>query len=1343
MLKNHPDVNRENVEWKQSSIGKKYAALKRDKLPWKQRLDEQGNLVEWTDAPIPPIAKPPSSGAPAKVTPLFNVINDGDKTNSTLTHDIFVRGKVARSKRELNVFLDSGAIDGNYINAQVISDLIDNEKLSFNFNTCNKLICSAFNSCVKINKNINLSITLTYLKVAITINIVAEVVDKLPFDLVIGLKSIRKFRLTDSLSSFFIERDACYSNNPDVATTLGQSSAIESRGMPISMPVEHQPRDNLDRLGTFNKNNVTTVIQHNQNELVHSFNMINAKETCTCKEINKCNNFNKIKNNCKDGFYPFYENKLYLRNNLNRFNIKDINDIIDCEYLYSLQEWFSYDTSTKEILIPKSQIIDIDHDDDDSNDYFEKHDWHLITLATEDVQMVQLENRVTIHGSATLRARIIDVIKRYENVFQTQVASEPARIPPMVLRVDKTKWAMAKNSLAARRHSQEKRIAIDNFLEKALKLGIVEPCQAPHWSQVHLVPKPPPAMWRFCIDYINLNETLEGMHWPIPDIKSLLQRLGEANAEYFAVFDLTSGYHQVAISHDSRDFSAFITHRGLFRWTRIPMGIKSAPSYFQYHMGQNVLSGLLYHICELYIDDIIVHASTEDQLIQRLEIIFKRLIEFKIFLNPDKGHIGLKEVEYVGHVIDKTGITFSKEKREAVLNFRLPRTHHEMRSFLGLATYFRDHIDHHAEKVLPLHNLIHTAKGYNPKAIIKWTDELKEYFFKVQKAVASCPKLYFHNKDAPVILNTDASGYGVGAYLYQIIDGKEYPVAFVSKTLSKQQRRWDSKEREAYAIFYALRQLEHIIRDVKFVLRTDHMNLTFLNTNLKDKVKRWKLVVQHFDFDLEHIPGKKNTIADLLSRLVPYTKEDESDSEKEPEPDDGPHFNSLHEVSERHIRRLDSDKYDLISKVHNSSMGHHGVERTITKLKKLLASKSKSEWTGLRTDVTNFVRTCPCCQKMSQLRIPIMTSPYTTATYNVMDRLNIDTIGPLPASSKGDKYIICIIDCFSRFVTLHPSENTTALAAAKALLQHVGTFGIPCQLLSDNGTQYANETIAELTKLMGVDQLFTQAYSHEENALVERANKEAMRHLRAIVYERKIKEEWYLFLPLVQRIMNSMNHISIGVSPAEVLFGNSVTLDRGIFSDGGIPPHNSSTLSEYTSKMLQAQATILKIAKLNQEETDAFHLGRVPKEKITEFPINSYVLVAYETEGNRPPTKLHSRWRGPLKVVGHVGQTYTCLNLVNNKLEDFNINFLRPFDYDVERIDPYDVALRDNQDFHIESVDAHKGDPNRVSTLTFRVKWVGYDEPTWEPWKNVYKVGALHEYLRNHNMKRLIPKNIK
>ena len=132
----------------------------------------------------------------------------------------------------------------------------------------------------------------------------------------------------------------------------------------------------------------------------------------------------------------------------------------------------------------------------------------------------------------------------------------------------------------------------------------------------------------------------------------------------------------------------------------------------------------------------------------------------------------------------------------------------------------------------------------------------------------------------------------MGGYLHQIIDGKEYPVAFVSKTLTKQQRRWDSKEREAYAIYYSLTQLEHIVRDVKFLLRTDHKNLTFLNTSVKDKVKRWKLVVQHFNFDLEYIPEKQNTIADLLSRLVPYTKDDESASDDE-EDEETPQFNAL------------------------------------------------------------------------------------------------------------------------------------------------------------------------------------------------------------------------------------------------------------------------------------------------------------------------------------------------------------------------------------------------------------------------------------------------------------------
>ena len=160
------------------------------------------------------------------------------------------------------------------------------------------------------------------------------------------------------------------------------------------------------------------------------------------------------------------------------------------------------------------------------------------------------------------------------------------------------------------------------------------------------------------------------------------------------------------------------------------------------------------------------------------------------------------------------------------------------------------------------------------------------------------------------------------------------------------------------------------------------------------------------------------------------------------------------------------------------------------------------------------------------------TAPYNVSVRAPMDRLNIDSIGPLPPDYHGNTYIIVIIDVFSRFVELYAAKDATALSAAKAVVQWIGRYGIPGEILTDNGTQYTAEIITQLCDLIRVEHLTILPYSHEENAVVERANREVNRHLRAIVFDKKVKNEWSLYLPLVQRIMNSSVSASTGVTPA-------------------------------------------------------------------------------------------------------------------------------------------------------------------------------------------------------------------
>jgi hypothetical protein len=405
--------------------------------------------------------------------------------------------------------------------------------------------------------------------------------------------------------------------------------------------------------------------------------------------------------------------------------------------------------------------------------------------------------------------------------------------------------------------------------------------------------------------------------------------------------------------------------------------------------------------------------------------------------------------------------------------------------------------------------------------------------------------------------------------------------------------------------------------------------------------------------------------------------------------------------------------------------------------KKLKAQNIK--WKYMHNHIMKFIKICPCCQKMSFLKLPISANKFVSSTYNVWERANIDTIGPLPIDEYGNKYIIVIIDCFSRFVMLYAAQDATAKSAAQALLHCIGMFGAPSQLLSDNGSQYVNSIIDELLYLVGTEHQLTLTYSHQENSIVERANKEINRHLRTLIFHQNVITRWSLSLPLVQRIFNAEIKESIGVSPAQIIFGNAVNLDRGI-----ILPHSNSinqetSLSNWISNMLQIQYDIISAAKETQWLINKDHLKTNPT-STTQFEINSYVLVEYD---DKPPTKLNTHLKGPLRVVNFNGNVYTLQNLVTEKNEDHHISKLRQFYYDPSLTDPILIANKDEQMVNVESILEMKGNPhNSRSNLYFKVHWKGCTEreDSWEPYSNLRHNSILHDFLIRNKLRKLIPK---
>jgi len=983
-------------------------------------------------------------------------------------------------------------------------------------------------------------------------------------------------------------------------------------------------------------------------------------------------------------------------------------------------------------------------DDESFHDSFEKEGDDIATMIShmeqEAVEAVRGPQASYSNQQAFLAAQAT-VVERHSNVFRETLAETPAKCEPMQLKVDETIWNQPKNRTPHRQYSREKILEIERQVKLMLAAGIIERSQAQSHSHVLLTPKPNGA-WRFCLDYRRLNEASEAMGYPIPNIKELIQRLGVAKAKVFGTMDLTQGFYQCMLAEESRKYTAFVTSSGKYQWKRVAMGLRSAPSYFQSQMS-TILGDYLWNKCEVYMDDVIVYGSTQSEYLENLDAVLARLAENGLTVNPKKCKFGLDEVEFVGHTISYDKHTINKDKISKALLFDKPVFHKQMKSFLGLANYFRDHIKNHSIVTAPLQRMIH---DYTKGQCLKWDEESTKAFDDIKAAICHLPALYFLTDDklkdedgnitpTSIHLYCDASDVGMGGYIIQRIGegdkAVERPIAFMSKSFNKTERRYNVTEREAYAIHASVKKFEHLLLGRKFKIHTDHKSLIYINDTGSPKVIRWKLALQQFDYTVDHIKGTDNVVADYLSRHV-FAHEQNEDI-------------NLLLLYEQEIPK---DKFKVIQQVHNSTAGHHGVERTLGRLR-----AAGHNWPSMRTHVKSFLHTCPACQKMSFLRTPIETTPFTTSTYYCQARLSTDLIGPFPPDDAGNTYLMLVIDNFSRFVDLYPIKDSTAESACKGLLSHFGRYGCPSEIVSDNGSHFTADMTRELLKLMQVDHITIAAYSHPQNSIAERAIKEINKHIRNLIYEdRRTREEWTVAAPMAQRIYNSAYSESIGCSPAHIMFGNAVHIERGFLPapEANLNNHGMP-LSKRVAEIIRTQHLVIERAQKIIQQRDAQYQQATADRKPTTFEIGSYVLIVPETTafGKGRANRLDAINKGPMEVIARSQHkdSYTVRNLVNNNVKDVITKRLKPYRISANtEAMVKDAALPDHDAYIVEKVLAHKGCfKKNASKVTLRIKWEGYDtcDNTWEPWSGkLYGLknnSVVHDYLRANNLATYIP----
>lgn len=434
---------------------------------------------------------------------------------------------------------------------------------------------------------------------------------------------------------------------------------------------------------------------------------------------------------------------------------------------------------------------------------------------------------------------------------------------------------------------------VNEEISKLMKDGIIRPSRSPYNAPVWVVPKKLDSSgvkkYRLVIDYRKLNTVTIPDRYPIPEINEVLSNLG--SSKYFTVLDLKSGFHQIPLRQCDIEKTAFSVNNGKYEFTRLPFGLKNAPSIFQRAL-DDILREHIGVRCYVYIDDIIVFGTSEDEHLKNLELVFKTLEQANMKVQADKCEFLKESVEFLGFIVSRNGITTNPKKVEAINNFPTPRTLKELRSFLGLAGYYRRFIRDYAKLASPLTSLLRNEKGrvsknVSSKVKIDLDNNALEAFSKIKKSLTSRDvMLSFPDFDKEFELTTDASQYAIGAVLAQ--DGK--PITFLSRTLSKTEERYATNEKEMLAIIWSLNSLRNYLYGSKKVkILTDHQPLTFAlsNKNTNAKMKRWKAALEEYNHEIKYKPGKANVVADALSRnpkkthinsMTPTMHSDESSS---------------------------------------------------------------------------------------------------------------------------------------------------------------------------------------------------------------------------------------------------------------------------------------------------------------------------------------------------------------------------------------------------------------------------------------------------------------------------------
>jgi hypothetical protein len=726
---------------------------------------------------------------------------------------------------------------------------------------------------------------------------------------------------------------------------------------------------------------------------------------------------------------------------------------------------------------------------------------------------------------------------------------------------------------------------IENEIERLENLNIISKVDHSEWGTPVVPVVKPNGSIRLCADYkVTLNKIIKDENHPIPRIEDIFSSM--SGGKYFCTLDISNAYLHMVMNEESAKLQTLSTHKGLYKVNRLMFGVKVAPSLWQRYM-DSILQGLDGVQC--FFDDILIQGPTFEETLRRLRKVLEIVKKNNLRLNKDKSKFFQKSVQYLGHIIDENGLHKTPEKVKAIRNANRPTNVTELKSFLGLATYYNKFIKNFSNIVYPLTRLLQKNKPFI------WNRECEKSFEKVKQEVTNETTLIHFNPDLQIVLATDASPVGLGAVLsHRLEDGTEKPIAFASRTLSKSETRYSQIDKEATAIFWGLKKFFPYCYGRKFTLITDHKPLVSifdphrtLPTMAATRIFNYAHFLSGFTYTVEFRPTEKHSNADFLSRF-PVEKQGSNGLDDQMDTTSLFQINQIQtmpvtakQIAEETIKEdglrkivealkegislknfgLEDLEYSLqdncifkgsrviiptclqnkvLQELH---VGHLGI----VKMKAL--ARSYCYWKNIDKDIENLAVTCKqCCLKQNnppKVEIHPWKQPETP-----WERIHIDFAGPCFRNN----YYFIVVDSFSKWVDVTQTKTITSDWCIKRLRTLFSTFGLPMILFSDNGSQFSSHVFQTFMKMNGIIHKTCAPFQPHSNGQAERFVQTVKKSLFAMVdkqgdMDTKIQE-------LVMQLRNAPT--ATGVSAYNLMFGRNIRTKFDLMI-----PHQENVLTSF------------------------------------------------------------------------------------------------------------------------------------------------------------------------------------